>query len=73
MRSAQNQPQHLGDQELTLGQISGNVFGRSEPDFRLDDFEGLVSGVLGPGKENMFNGEQNFARRKRNNQTKQDA
>lgn len=35
---------------VVLGQISGKVFGRSEPDFRLDDFEGLVSGVLGPDR-----------------------
>lgn len=61
-------PQHLKNKELTLGQTSGNVFGRSEPDFRLDNFEGLVRGVLSPGKEKTFNGEQNFARRKDNNQ-----
>lgn len=35
---------------VVFGQTSGNVFGRSEPDFRLDDFEGLVSEVLGPDR-----------------------
>lgn len=35
---------------VVLGQISGNVSCRSEPDFRLDDFEGLVSEVLGPDR-----------------------
>lgn len=39
-----------GTAGVVLGQISENEFGRSEPDFRLDDFEGLVSEVLGPDR-----------------------